>query len=74
MAACQSFLFCLFQGRAALCTPGCPVTADQAGLKLKVLGLKAGTTTPSLIFFNRHKKLLIFFMNNLVRVQVLAVV
>lgn len=49
-------------------------SADQAGLKLKVLGLKAGTTTPSLIFFNRHKKLLIFFMNNLVHVQVLAVV
>lgn len=48
-------------------------SADQVGLKLKVLGLKALTTTPSLIFFNRYKKL-IFFMNNLVHVQVLAVV
>lgn len=61
----QSFSVCPWLSRNA---------ADQAGLKLKVLGLKAGTTTPSLIFFNRHKKLLIFFMNNLVRVQVLAVV
>jgi hypothetical protein len=48
-------LFCFFQDRVSLCSPGCPGThsVDQAGLELRdlpasasqVLGLKACATT-----------------------------
>ena len=55
------FLFCCFQDRVSLCSPGCPGThsVDQAGLKLRdqsasayqVLGLKACATTARLSYF-----------------------
>jgi hypothetical protein len=57
-----SFVFCffVFWDRVSLCSPGCPRThsVDQAGLELRnppasasrVLGLKACTTKPGLVF------------------------
>jgi hypothetical protein len=54
------WLVLVFQDRVSLCSSGCPGTyfVDQAGLELRnlpasasrVLGLKACTTTPGLIF------------------------
>jgi hypothetical protein len=57
------FFFFFFQDKVSLCSPDCPGThsGDQAGLELRnspasasqVLGLKACTTTPSImVLFN----------------------
>jgi hypothetical protein len=57
---CCFFCFA-FRDRVSLCSPGCPYSVDQAGLKLRnpptsasqVLGLKAcATTTQPVLFFN----------------------
>jgi hypothetical protein len=72
---CFFFFFLVFRDKVSLCSPGYPGThfVDQAGLELRnppassscVLGLKACTITPSLLFFFLKRFTYLMYMNTL---------